>query len=378
MRKEIKKNDLSEPIITMDWDDENDESIIKINHLEKNLFEIEVDVREDPFQVSALLSKLDKSSDSPIIIDPDFQRNPDAWKKNQKSQFIESLLLNFPISPLFFNQTKDGEYITVDGVQRLTAIKEFLTDEFELSDLRILNWIEGESFSGLPKDYRARLKDRKIPCYVIKPSVPMYVVYEIFNRINTGGTKLNRMEIKNCLNVGKGTSLLKTLALSKDFNKAVDNGISDRRMKARELILRILSFHLLKQNNYTDSMDDFLTEGLRRLNKLEDKKLDQLKTNFHTVLNACFQIFEKNTFRLISKDRRYPINMCIAEATACYLLDNLDKIETLLKKKNSIMKKYIKLCETDLFIESIGRRSYSRENVDKRFKCIVQLMEESC
>ena len=103
----------------------------------------DIDIREEPQTIFELLRKYDKGK---LIIEPDFQRNV-VWKPDQKSKFIESVILNFPLPPWYLNQTKEGKLIIVDGLQRTTALHKFVKDKFELSGLKALTKLNGYTFS---------------------------------------------------------------------------------------------------------------------------------------------------------------------------------------------------------------------------------------
>ncbi|NES01112.1 MAG: DUF262 domain-containing protein, partial [Symploca sp. SIO1B1] len=105
----------------------------------------DIDIREDPQTVFELMRKYDKGK---LIIDPDFQRNL-VWKLDQKSKFIESVILNFPLPPWYVNQTVEGKYIIVDGLQRTTTLHQFVNNEFALSGLEALPKLNGYNFSQL-------------------------------------------------------------------------------------------------------------------------------------------------------------------------------------------------------------------------------------
>jgi len=91
--------------------------------------EADIDIRDEPHTIFELLRKYDTDK---LIIDPDFQRNV-VWHLDKKSKFIESVILNFPLPPWYLNQTKEGKLIIVDGLQRTTALHEFVNDKFKLS-----------------------------------------------------------------------------------------------------------------------------------------------------------------------------------------------------------------------------------------------------
>jgi uncharacterized protein with ParB-like and HNH nuclease domain len=98
-----------------------------------------------------------------VKIDPEFQRNF-VWKPREMSQFIESILLNFPIPPLYLNQNVKGELIVVDGRQRLTTLRKFLKNEFKLEGLNVLKHLNGRNFEDLAvlgNGFQAKIENKK-------------------------------------------------------------------------------------------------------------------------------------------------------------------------------------------------------------------------
>ncbi len=249
----------------------------------------ELDIREEHMTVFEWIRKLKNKM---LIIDPEFQRNL-VWKPEQKSRFIESVLLNIPLPPLYANQNKEGKYIIVDGLQRTTALSEFMDNRFALEQLEVLNNLNTCNFSKLTDmGLQTRVEDKKMLVYLIKPSVPLAMVYDIFNRINTGGTQLNRQEIRNCIFLGKATRLLKELSEMTCFRRAIDEGISPKRMKDREAVLRFLAFKLFDyENDYKNDMDDFLGEALKKINTMNDQDIKPLKSDFERVMTLTFEFF---------------------------------------------------------------------------------------
>ena len=89
--------------------------------------------------------------------------------------------MNFPLPPFYVNETREGKYIIVDGLQRTTALHEFVNDGFKLKGLEALPKLNDKSFSDLKVmsgAYQTKIEDKKITLYVLRPSVPMEVVYD--------------------------------------------------------------------------------------------------------------------------------------------------------------------------------------------------------
>ena len=258
-------------------------------------------------------------------IDPEFQRNF-VWKETEMSQFIESIILNFPIPPLYLNQNVKGELIVIDGRQRLTTLRKFLKNEFKLEGLKVLKHLNGKNFEDLEplgNGFQAKIENKKMLIFLIKPSMSLKVVYDIFYRINTGGTQLKRQEIRQSIFQGKSTELLKKLSEQSYFKQAIGNGIKSDRMKDREAILRCLAFRILPIDSYT-SMSSFVEKAMAQMNKMDDNQIDTLELDFKRTITWSYKIFKENNFRMPNKQGRGTINMAIMESLIAFLSNQTD------------------------------------------------------
>ncbi|WP_413175639.1 DUF262 domain-containing protein [Anabaena azotica] len=332
----------------------------------------DIDIREEPQTVFELMRKYDNGK---LIIDPDFQRNL-VWKPEQKSKFIESVILNFPLPPWYVNQTVEGKYIIVDGLQRTSTLHEFVNDEFKLKSLEALTDLNGYNFSGLkklPGDYQTRIEDKKLNLYLIRPSVPAKVVYDIFNRINTGGTKLERQEVRNCIFSGKSTQLLKELSETDYFKRAIDYGISATRMKDREVILRYLAFRIFDyEKEYQNDLSDFVENAMKKINLMSNEEMDALKNDFKRVMNLTFEFFGNKNFRLPAGKSRGKINIAIFESVSYFFsINNNNFLED---NKKSIQDNFYNLLENPEYIDAVKYATNSRKKVIIRFKLAQEIL----
>ncbi len=331
--------------------------------------EEDIDIREAPHTVFELMRKYDQGK---LIINPDFQRNL-VWEPEQKSRFIESIILNFPLPSFYVNQTREGKYIVVDGLQRTSTLHEFVNDKFELKGLEALPKLNGYNFSELTTlagDYQTRIEDKKLSFYVIKPSVSIQVVYDIFNRINTGGTILNRQEVRNCIFIGKASQLLKELSEQDYFKKAIDNGISPKRMKDREAVLRYLAFKIIDYKiDYHGDMSDFVEKAMRKINLMAESEIEKLKADFKRVMTLTFEFFGQTNFRLPSK-----INIAVLESV-CYFF-SLQNDSFLLNNKQRIKSNFDKLLKNQDYLEAVRFTTSNRNYVINRFKLAQEILGE--
>jgi len=332
----------------------------------------DIDIRQEPHTVFELLRKYDQKK---LIINPDFQRNL-VWKPAQKSKFIESIILNFPLPPFYVNQTREGKYIIVDGLQRTSTLHEFVNDEFKLTDLEALPKLNGYNFSELikqPGDYQTRIEDKKLLLYLIRPSVSIKVIYDIFNRINTSGTMLNRQEVRNCIFIGKATQLLKELSELDYFKQAIDNGISAKRMKDREAVLRYLAFQILDyETDYQGDMSDFVEEAMRKINLMTEEEIATLKSDFERVMKRTFLFFDKRNFRLPTGQTKGRINMAVLESVSYFFSIKDDMF--LAKHRQTIKRNFDNLLKDKAYLDAVKSSTNSKAKVKTRFKRVQDIL----
>lgn len=267
-----------------------------------------IKVRSDKIAVSILSKMIDNES---IDLNPDFQRNL-VWNSFQKSRLIESILLRIPLPMFYFAEDQEGNLSVVDGLQRISTIKEFMDNKFPLRDLQYLNDSCGGRYyeskgnkNGLDTKYLKWFDLTSISANIIDPSSPPKVKYDIFRRINTGGRPLNNQEIRNCL-MGKGLrESLKSMSSLVEFKSATDYSIKSTRMEDQEIALRFLYFYELIERHknieeYNGYMDLVLDEYTDRNVKNSTQHFDKYIQKFSNAMkNAEYLIGSRYSFRKI-------------------------------------------------------------------------------
>jgi hypothetical protein len=362
----------SEKIIETDEDtlleDQKDDggSIYPFDPINEN-----IEISETPFSIFEYLRQLNRGK---INIHPEFQRNS-VWKEEQKCKFIESVLLNFPLPPIYLNETMEATYIVIDGLQRSTTLQEYYANEFALSRLEALPSYNGKKYSDLPEKLQSKFENKKLSTFILKPSTPTVVIYDIFKRINTGGTQLNRQEVRNCIFIGKATELLKDLANEKCFQKAVDYGVGSRRMKDREIVLRYLAFRWFDYKaEYTGEMGDFIESAMRRINKFSDDKINEMKDDFRRVMQMAFRIWDRANFRIPTEATRGTINTAVLETVCNYLSVNSD--EYIMKNIQIIKKNYSDLIKHPAYNDAVTKSTGNKTRVLNRFNLVFEILNK--
>ncbi len=340
----------------------------------------DIDIREDKQSIYQFMRQYDREQ---LVIDPEYQRNL-VWKPKQKSRFIESIVLNFPLPPFYVNQQLDGRYVIIDGLQRTTALHDFINNKFALSDLEALPSLNNLYFKDLTSPYQAKIEDKNLMLYVIKPSVPIEVVYELFDRINTGGTPLNRQEVRNCIFLGRATELLKELSKQDYFSRAIDNGVSSTRMKDREVILRYLAFKIFDyKKDYKGDLSAFLEEAMKKINdlkKMGEDEIEILKQDFKRVMELSYDFFENRNFRypIIDKEgniaSRGFINTSMFESISYFFSNNTD--DFLRTHRERIIQNYDELLKNQTYFNAVRFSTGSKVKVIDRFKLAQEILSK--
>jgi Protein of unknown function DUF262 len=294
-----------------------DELYLKIIEAEQSGVELESNRTEDfePFnpediKVHAKQFSLrlisDMIDENDIDLSPDFQRNL-VWNSFQKSRLIESVLLRIPLPMFYFSEDNEGRITIVDGLQRLTTIKEFMDNKFALKNLEYLgDSCEGRYFDdegskkGLDTKYKRWFNQTQFSVNVIDPSSPSKVKYDIFRRINTGGKPLNNQEIRNCLAGSALRFTLKQMTSLEEFQTATDYSIKSHRMEDHEVALRFILFSRIDANEYSGYMDASLDELTESLVSASNEDLAQYISHFSRAMqNAEYLFGNKFAFRKV-------------------------------------------------------------------------------
>lgn len=329
------------------------------------------------YSIFELKRKFEKSL---IKLDADFQRD-EVWNLKQKIELVESVLMGLPLPIFYFNRDKDGVLIVVDGRQRLGALFDFMNDKYALKDLKVLAKDFEKKFSMLDQIYQSKIEDYQLLAYEIMPETPESVLFNIFDRVNRGGTKLNKQEIRNALYQGKSTALLKEFVNTDLFLAATGEGLkNDTRQKAHYLLLRFISFYFFKIGCLRDysgktyvykEIDGLLSTVMQYINEMKDNDFEKLKTVIHAAFTNCIKYTNSEIFRLNQNGKRSPINMNVFETVMyimAFLPDNLEQ--------KIVLSKIVDLKQTPEYIDNIGNHRDSELKVKQRFAMADKIIEE--
>jgi hypothetical protein len=296
------------------WDDpgtaeeDDDEDVIR---------EYDISFNPNDFNIVTIMSFLDSGS----VKIPAFQRNY-VWDIRRASKLIESIIIGLPIPQIFLFEESRNKFLVIDGQQRLMSIYYFIKRRFpqkhRRADLRRIF----DQHGSLPDsilfdddffcDFNLRLSDRipnplhglnyarlgglksqfdlrTIRNVIIKQNHPAEddsSIFEIFNRLNSGGMNLGPQEIRGSLYHSDFYTMLSRVNADPRWRILIGLNDPDLHMKDIETILRGFAV-LMYGQDYQPSMTRFLNESSRKLQKLPLDAVSYLESLFMSFLRAC-------------------------------------------------------------------------------------------
>ena len=265
-----------------------------------------------------LINGMFKSSN--YVLRPKYQRRI-TWNNKKRSKLIESFIMNIPVPPVFLYETEFGVYQVMDGLQRISTIMDFFDNKFSLEDLGEWNELNGRFYKDLPQKIKEGIERRQLNVITLLKESAKTNAQEanmkkmVFERLNTGGEKLEQQEVRNALYPGKFNDMCIELSKYETFRKLWgiktsedldDDELDDRdienksnnklyiRMYDVELVLRFFAMRNIE--NYNLQLSKFLDLYLDNANKLSEENLKVLKQTFIESMEKVDTLFGDKAF----------------------------------------------------------------------------------
>lgn len=259
-----------------------------------------------------------------VDIHPEFQRYY-RWSASQKSSLIESILLGLPLPSIFVYQRQDGVLDVIDGIQRLSTIFEFLGILKDnngallpplvlrpgkyLPSMNNMCWdpalltAGGEQTEKISDQIKRFFRRSKLDIKLVLRESDESAKFELFRRLNTGGSLLSDQEMRNCLLVMLNNdfySWVRSLADHEAFQETCS--LTERLILEQydvELVLRFILLHNIDEDKLTNIGDlgEFLTENSQQMALSEDIAYDTLRKRFESVFVLMDEALGDNALR---------------------------------------------------------------------------------
>jgi Protein of unknown function DUF262 len=320
-------------------------------------------VRTDAYQMSIgeIVSMYDSEE---IIVDPEFQRLF-RWNISQKSRLIESLLLGIPLPSIFVFEKEDGKWELIDGLQRMSTILEFmgqlkspdggksppsiLEGTKYLPSLHSVVWEVSDQITDTPpteqvaldKASQLAIRRARLGVEILKRPSDNQTKFDLFQRLNAGGTQANAQELRNCIMLMVNAGYFRQIRNAADqtaFTKVV--GVSEEqreRQRHLELAVRFLVYTRIAYDGTLD-VEAYIDEGIVTLAERgnSDKDEELIESTFQLLRSAMGD----NALRRFEKNRHLgKVGLVGLEGIAVGVAKNLKKITALPDPKKFIQQR---------------------------------------
>jgi hypothetical protein len=326
---------------------------------------------------------------------PFYQRRS-RWDEERQSKLIESFIINIPVPPIFLYEKAYNSYEVMDGQQRITAISDFYNNRFALTNLDLWPELNGMKYLDLPNKIRAGLDRRSISSIVLlKESAPeeedaLFLRQLVFERLNTGGVKLERQEIRNSLSHGIFNDMLYRLAQRDLFReiwglpKFEEEELTDhkcaiyessffKKMEDIEVILRF--FALRHMEHYKYGIQGFLDLYMIRSKMFEQDDIEFFEDLFDSTLKTASRIYGSHVFK-IYEDGKWSgkATKGMYDAIMVPLSEFVGDHDRLSRQSDKIMEKTIELFQKE-GVSAITGRASTKKDLENRIDLFRKLFK---
>ena len=262
-----------------------------------------------------------------LILRPEFQRFF-RWSVEQKSRLIESLLLGIPIPSIFVSQREDGKWEVIDGLQRLSTLFEtagelrnergevlphlVLSRTKYLTNLENLCWKSEKQEEELPMEAKLRIKRSRIDVNIVLSSSDISAKYELFQRLNTGGSQATDQEVRNAILVMMNPDFFEWISSLGNYPAFRDCiPLTDKALEEQfdlELVTRFIVFRSLetKRLKQIGELGIFLTDEITKM--AENPKFDrrEVERSFFRTFDWLNDSLGEGSFKKYNEQRKGP------------------------------------------------------------------------
>ena len=315
-----------------------------------------------------------------IQLNPRFQRR-DAWKRDRKSRFIESLIVGLPIPQIVLaeSKTERGKFIVLDGKQRLLAISQYwgmgaepTKNLFALTALPLRPDLRGKTFVDLSTDPTLQadfdsLCNQPIRTIVIRSWKDTNFLHTVFLRLNTGSVSLSPQELRQALLPGEFSDYVDDAAVaSVGLQKLLGTDGPDSRMRDIEILARFLAFKFFA-GKYPGRMKRFLDDSFDEFNRkwsANKSKVASAVDAFEAGVEELVQVFGDDVAR---KPTSRQFNRAIFDALI-YFYSDPALLKELRTKRSRVKAAYAGLFATGSpFLGAIESDTAGAPNTSMRF-----------
>lgn len=238
-----------------------------------------------------------------ISLSHKFQRKEGQWNKQTKSELIDSLLREYPINPTY--GVKDNNIISlIDGVQRVSTVRDYLNDVFPLSKnlesvtIKINgdNGVEerefeiaGKKFSQLDENIRDILLASELQIYEMTDYTEKDI-REMFRRQNAGKA-LNNTQLRTVVESDEMSDLIFNVTSHPFFEKVLSDAQRRKDLEKDIFVETLMLIETNAEHDYTSfkskDINNFITMYQENINydriEILKEALNKLDESFESI-----------------------------------------------------------------------------------------------
>ncbi|GET25649.1 DUF262 domain-containing protein [Prolixibacter sp. NT017] len=316
------------------------------------------------------------------------------WSETQQSQFIESLILELPIPPIFVIETESRKYDLIDGLQRISSFLHFMgilgrgrypeNHKLKLQNCDIVKELNGLTFDNLSPALRIKVKRSYVRMQIIRKESPKRLKYDMFKRLNTGGSLLSAQEIRNStirLLDESFIDFIQRLKNNKDFKEAISY-VMDEQINEQfddELVLRYFTLKNANLQKFKGTLADYMTQFSEQIAD-KDVEFDYKteKVNFEKTFALLNKILPKGAIFVHYSERGFQKQFLAFHYEAFSIavskyIDELSIDNTEIIRK--LMTKFAKLKNSKKFQEITKNEKEKRTSGSKYLKYLNERID---
>lgn len=345
-----------------------------------------------------------------LIIRPEYQRLF-RWSEAQKTALIESILLSIPIPPIFVAEDKNGVWELVDGLQRVSTFISFFGElkgsgwtidyqedidrsgveeeeeideengeetgerktinKWTLQEGGLVKSLKGFNIDNLPTNLKINLKRAVCRVEILRGESSTSMKYELFKRLNSGGSKLTPQEIRNAIYRGVNPRLNELLlkvsqsTVFKSLTQLSSGKLNE--LYDQELVLRFFAFYK-NAENVNENMEKFLNDFMEKTVKNASFEYDVYESLIMRVLELIYKIEDNKIFR---NER----NLFVPAYFEGILIGVAQNIETYAEDLELLKSKITQLKSDNDFKKYSGTSSNSKSRIRNRLKRVDEIFQ---
>lgn len=344
-----------------------------MENLQEQIDQMSRAIKTDSYPMSiGELAALYKDGD--LDINPVYQRMF-RWDIEQQSALIESILLQIPIPPIYVYQSEDGKWNLIDGQQRLSTIFKFMgilkkdvQDDEDINEILYEReplvktkflpaldgkyWEDDDPGKSLTDAQRRYIKRSKILIIIIDKSSDSFAQYEMFQRLNTGGSHLSPQEIRNCILVVKNEDIYKWFKKLSEYEYFRNSlPISEKDADEQGYIELVVKYFILRYSEFavsdSENYNNFVTDEILSLidnNKIKQEEDEEI---FRKTFKLIFDVMGENAFKRYNPERRLHYGPVLVGAYEAIIPGVSENVEFYVKNKQ-----ILKECIDNIYISS--------------------------